>query len=208
MRNRFFLAALMITVSACAYSANGEAANDKSKGIELENFYGLIINSPANIILEQADINSIRFEGEQKDINSTTTMIENGNLQISGSNQKPLTIYISFKEINLIEINGNARIYSSQVINSDLLLLKINGSGTIRLDVRSLSLGMIVKGSGKIYASGSTGVSYARIYGEGKIITTDLDSFESTEEVNSGRQAYRSSIRKADTMIPPSNMSN
>jgi formylmethanofuran dehydrogenase subunit C len=196
MKNRLFLAALMILLSACAYSVNGEAANFNTNVQPLESFYGLIVNSPANVILEQGKSPSIRFEGEEKDLNGISTNIENGSLIISGTNSKPLTIYLTIEDINLIEVNGSARVYSSHVLNSDLLLLKVNGSGSIRVDVRSLSLGMFVKGSGKIHASGSTGSSITRIYGDGKVITTDLDAFDSTVELNDGKQAFRSAIRK------------
>ncbi len=109
----------------------------------------MVVNTPANVILQQGEKSSIRFEGEQRDVNKVTTAIENGSLVISGNNKNSLTIYVTIGELNLIEVNGNARVYSSQVINSDMLLLKVNGAGSIRLDVRSLSLGMIVKGSGK-----------------------------------------------------------
>lgn len=203
MKTQFFLAALMFSMSACAFSANGEAAISNSDSRKLENFYGLVVNTPANVILEQGEKSSIRFEGEQKDLNKLTTIIENGSLVISGSNHKPLTIYVTIGEINLIEINGNARVYSSQLINSDMLLLKVNGSGSIRLDVRSLSLGMVVKGSGKIFASGSTGSCFTRIYGSGNVYASNLDTFYSTEEYNNGEEAYRSASRKKVTPLRP-----
>ncbi len=208
MKTKLFLAALTISLAACAYSANGEAANEKSNTNTLEDFYGLVVNTPSNVIIEQGEQSTIRFEGAQKDMNHTAVKIENGNLVISGTNSNPVTIYITVKEINLIEINGNSRLYSSEVINSDLLLLKVNGSGSIRLDVRSLSLGMLVKGSGKIIASGSTGTSYSRIYGTGKVISSELDAFESKEESNSGKQAYRMNIRKNSGMDAPTNLAN
>ncbi|TAH39203.1 MAG: hypothetical protein EYC69_13515 [Bacteroidetes bacterium] len=208
MKTKFFLAAFMFSLAACAYSANGEAANEKLSTNLVDDFYGLIVNTPANVIIEQGEQQTIRFEGASKDLKQTNVKIENGNLVISGTNSNPVTIYITIKEINLIEVNGNSRLYSSAVINSDLLLLKVNGSGSIRLDVRSLSLGMLVKGSGKIIASGSTGTSYSRIYGIGKVITSDLDSFETIEESNSGKQAYRLNILKNPGLDVQPNLSN
>ncbi|HNQ61419.1 MAG TPA: DUF2807 domain-containing protein [Bacteroidia bacterium] len=208
MKNQLLLAVILLSNAACAFSANGEAANASTKVKSLDNFYGLVINSTANVILETGENSSIRFEGEQRDLEKVNTNIENGNLIISGSNTNPLTIYITIKELNLVEVNGSARIFSSNVINSDLLLLKVNGSGSIRLDVRSLSLGMIVKGSGKIYASGSTGSSFTRIYGEGKVYTPELDSFNSSVEINDGTQAYRSNARASNLNRQPENFNN
>lgn len=209
MKNKLLLLAVFVlTISACAFSANGEAANVSTPTRSLDNFYGLIINNPANVILETGEKSSIRFEGDQKDLDRVSTNIENGSLVVSGSNINPLTVYITIQDINLIEVNGSARIFSSSVINSDLLLLKVNGTGSIRLDVRSLSLGMIVKGSGKIYASGSTGSSFTRIYGDGKVYTPELDSFSSSEEINDWSQAYRSNTRSFDINKLAENLNN
>ncbi|MBP6335328.1 MAG: DUF2807 domain-containing protein [Bacteroidia bacterium] len=203
MKTKLILAALIFSMSACAFSANGEAANSGSESHTLETFYGLVVNTTANVILEQGEKSSIRFEGEARDLKKIETRIENGSLVITGSNQKPLTVYITIGDISLIEVNGSARVYSSQVINSDLLLLKVNGSGSIRLDVRSLSLGMIVKGSGKIYASGSSGSSFTRILGNGKVYAANLDTFYSTEEYSNGEEAYRSTKRNSESPLRP-----
>ncbi len=208
MKTQTILAALFITLTACASAANGEAAINTSSVRELENFYGLVINSPANVILEYGDKSSIRFEGEQKDLGRVRTEVENGSLIISGNNHKPLTIYVSVGELSLIEVNGSARVYSPDIINSDMLLLKVNGSGSIRLDVRSLSLGMIVKGSGKIYASGSTGSSFSRVYGNGQVYSSGLDAFIATEEKNDGNSASRTSIRREQGARPTLNLHN
>jgi len=64
-------------------------------------------------------------------------------------NDIPVTIYVTLDDISLIEVEGSGRILSNQLINSDMLLLKVNGSGTINVDVRTLSLGMLIKGNGK-----------------------------------------------------------
>jgi formylmethanofuran dehydrogenase subunit C len=208
MKTQTLLAAILLALTACASAANGEAAINTSNVHELDNFYGLVINSPANVILEHGDKSSIRFEGEQKDLNRVNTHMENGSLIISGNNHKPLNIYVTVGELSLIEVNGSARVYSRDIINSDMLLLKVNGSGSIRLDVRSLSLGMIVKGSGKIYASGSTGSSFARVYGNGQVYSTGLDAFIATEEKNDGNSASRTSIRKDQSTRPTLNLHN
>ena len=60
--------------------------------------------------------------------------------------------------------------------------MKVNGSGSLKIDVRALTVGMIVNGSGKIIISGSSGESYLRIFGTGNIFTDNLDSFSFSEE--------------------------
>ncbi|MBK6445759.1 MAG: hypothetical protein IPF81_10815 [Bacteroidetes bacterium] len=62
-----------------------------------------------------------------------------------------------------------------------MLLLKVNGTGSIKLDVRALALGMIVKGTGKIIASGSVGESFVRVFGKGNVYAQGLDTISGTE---------------------------
>ena len=127
--------------------ADNAAANDVSSvDRAVGNFYGLIVNTNANVILTQGEKASVRIEGRTRDVEKIVARIENGSLVISGSNNVAVTVYVTVEELNRVEVNSQAKVYSGQVINSDILLLKVNGSGSIKLDVRTLSLGMIVKG--------------------------------------------------------------
>ncbi|MCC7233304.1 MAG: DUF2807 domain-containing protein [Bacteroidia bacterium] len=179
---------LSISASTLAHAETAEMLNDDRT---MGNFYGLIVNTPANVILNQGSDNQVSVEGDRNLISHVSTSIRNGALVIDGNNNRPVTIYVTMEDINLIEINGDAKVYSSQLINSDFLLLKVNGSGSIKLDVRSLSLGMIVKGDGKIIASGSTDNSFVRVFGKGRVFAQNLDSFRYSEQVNSTKAAYR-----------------
>ena len=119
---------------------------------------------------------------QKQDQKKIKTSVENGALVITGENAKPLNIYITAEELNLIEINGSARMFARGTISSDILLLKLNGDGSMKLNVRTLTVGMIVKGNGKIIVSGSSGESFSRIYGNGNISAKSLDTFSHTEE--------------------------
>lgn len=181
MKTSLIISAVLIGVSALTFAAN-ESSELTSSSYDPGKFYGLIVNSNANIILTQGDQNSIRLEGSKHELKNVKATIENGALTINGGNNYPVNIYITAEELNLIEINGSARIFTSGSFNSDILLLKVNGDGSMKIDVRALTVGMIVKGSGKIIVSGSSGESYVRIFGTGNIYTDHLDSFSFSEE--------------------------
>ena len=168
-------------VSALNLSANDVKTIDGITG----NFFGLIVNTSANVILTQGEKSSIKMEGQKSEINKVDIKLKDGALVITGDNTTPVTIFITVEELNLIEINGNAKVYAQDMISSDILLLKVNGDGSIRMDVRTLSLGMIVNGSGKIMVSGSTGDSFTRIIGTGKVIGQNLDAFHTREDLSS-----------------------
>ncbi len=191
MKTKFFLAVILLTLTGYAFASSdsSELATDSRN---INNFSGLIVNTTANLILTQGESNSVRIEGEKNMVKDISTKIENGSLIISGENNHAVTIYVSVVDISLVEVNGNAKIYANGLINSDILLLKVNGSGSIRMDVRTLTVGMIVKGSGKIIVSGSTGDSFSRVLGQGSIYADNLDA-RRIDRTTSGPQVEKGS---------------
>lgn len=180
MKTNFFFLTLIATMLAC--SATKAESNELISDLRTPgNFYGLVLNTNANVILTQGTETALRVEGDLRLIKSIRTEVLNGALVISGTNNRPVTVYVTMEEINLIEINGAGKVFSSQPVNSDMLLLKVNGTGSIKLDVRALALGMIVKGTGKIIASGSVGESFVRVFGKGNVYAQGLDTISGTE---------------------------
>jgi formylmethanofuran dehydrogenase subunit C len=183
MKTSLIISAALVGLSAITFAANESSEVKSTSAYNPGKFYGIIVNNNANIILTQGESNAIRFEGDQNDLKDVKADVENGALVINGTNSRPVSIYISVEEISLIEINGSARLFASGSINSDILLLKVNGSGSMKLDIRALTVGMIVKGTGKIIVSGTSGESFVRIYGTaGNIYKDNLDSFKNSEE--------------------------
>jgi formylmethanofuran dehydrogenase subunit C len=90
----------------------------------INNFSGLIVNTPANVILSQGETNSIRIEGEKNTVKEISTKIENGTLIINGHNNHAVTIHVTVQDISLVEVNGDAKVYANGLINSDILLLE------------------------------------------------------------------------------------
>ncbi len=180
MKTNFFFLTLIVTMLACTTTkaeSNELISDIRTPG----NFYGLVLNTNANVILTQGTESALRVEGDLRLIKSIRTEVLNGALVISGTNNRPVTVYVTMEEINLIEINGAGKVFSSQPVNSDMLLLKVNGTGSIKLDVRALALGMIVKGTGKIIASGSVGESFVRVFGKGNVYAQGLDTISGSE---------------------------
>jgi len=183
MKPTSILSMLLLTLSAVTVACNDSSAAIENR-ITGNAFYGLILRSNAQVILTQGDETSVRVEGDNKSVADIKTSIQNGALVIEGKNSVLVTVYVTMGEISLVEVDGTGKIFSNQMISSDMLLLKVIGSGTINLDVRSLTLGMIVRGNGKIYAKGSTGDSYVKVIGSGEVMALNLDSIKVTTEAS------------------------
>jgi len=172
----FAIAVMTSTVFGCS------DANAVSSEIRLvnQNFYGIILNGNANVYLSQGDANSVTVQGKRENVDEVTTSVSNGMLVINSGDLRNVTIYVSMTDINLLQVNGNGVINAQTTINSDMLLMKVLGDGIINADVRTLSLGTIINGNGKIYVHGITGDSFVKIKGDGKVVTANLDSLRNT----------------------------
>ncbi|MBL0104510.1 MAG: DUF2807 domain-containing protein [Bacteroidetes bacterium] len=193
MKARLLFALILVSITGYAF-ANNESSELTTSLRTASNFYGVIINTPANVIISQGENTGIKIEGEKHAVAEITTSVNNGALVISGTNNRAVTIYLTVNDLSMVEVNGSARVYANGVINSDMLLLKVNGSGSIRMDVRTLTIGMIVKGSGKIIASGSTGQSFSKVFGSGNIYCSNLDSFDSARTTTPASGGSRSRL--------------
>jgi hypothetical protein len=185
MKTSVIISAVLIGVSAIAFAAKKNPVME-SKSIEPEDFYELIVNNNSNIILNQGEQSGVRIEGDKNSLNQVRVHVHDGALIIDGSGNFNPNIYITVKDISLIEINGGAKIYGTGTINSDILLLKTNGTGSMKLDVKTLKLAMYAS-SGKIIVSGSTGESVVRESHTGKVYDRKLYSFARATPSNHGQ---------------------
>src|SRR6187402_2974261 len=127
MKHLFLVAGVILSLAtkmiAAESAANEFTAIDRSLG----SFYGLVVNTHANVIITQGEKTSIRMEGRKKDLEKIDASISNGSLVLNGTNTAAVTIYVTVSEINRVEVNSTARVFSSEIISSDVLLLKVNG---------------------------------------------------------------------------------
>ncbi len=180
MKTSVIVSAVLIGVSAFAFAADNRPLTE-SNSFNPGEFYGLIVNNNSNIILTQGEKNSVRIEGEKSVTKEIHTEIQNGALVINGGTV-PANIYITCEDLNMIELNGTGKVLGRGTINSDILLLRLNGSGSMKVDIRTLKVAMIIKGDGKMIVTGSTGESFIKEFGKGKIFTDGLFAFSYTED--------------------------
>jgi hypothetical protein len=185
MKTSFSLVALaLVLVSTLPPKADAEsnAAVSETRATS-GNFYGIILNGNANIVLTQGESNSVRIEGAAENVREVGTHVSNGALVIESGSLRNVTLYVTMNDISLLQVNGNGMISAKTIILSDLLLMKVNGNGTINADVRALSVGMVINGGGKIIARGSSGDSYIKVKGQGQVYSSNLESMSVRKEV-------------------------
>ena len=165
---------LNTTSYGCRIEGSGQTVTETR---ELETFSGIELKSSANIYVTQGDKQEVRVEAEDNLIGKITTVIKNNSLVVDADDNirftKPVTIYLTVKDLCLVELTGSGNIVTRSQFQCEFMNLKLSGSGDIRVMVDSKSLKANLSGSGNI-----------RISGSGNIDARELNSFRSAVAIS------------------------
>ncbi len=181
MKTSILILAAILGITAFSFSSN-ESNEMQTDVFNPGEFYGLISNANANIIIEQGNKHAIKIVGTHRQIENIHIRVVDGALLIDGNEGSPVTIYLTAEDLSLIEVNGNSKVLVNGIVNSDILLLKADDNGSIKADIRALKVGLIVRGKGRLIVSGTCGDCFTRISEYGNIITNHLDALNRIDE--------------------------
>jgi hypothetical protein len=181
MKTAILIVAAVLGITAFSFSSN-ESNEMQTDVFNPGEFYGLISNANANIVIEQGDKHSIKIVGTHHQIENIQIRVVDGALLIDGNEGSPVTIYLTAEDLSLIEVNGNSKVLVNGIVNSDILLLKAGDNGSIKADIRALKVGLIARGKGRLIVSGTCGDCFTRISEKGNIYTNSLDALNRIDE--------------------------
>ena len=173
-----FTALLIIT------AARTFAADDR----HLSGFKAVTVAGSYDVYITQGSTESVKVDAPASVINNIITEVKNGILKIhskdnTGINWHPfsdhskVTIYVTMKEVNSLELAGSGSISFKDGITANTLQLKLSGSGDLSGKLNAKSLESTITGSGKIKVSGHADNSKVSVTGsgdyEGRDVVTD-----------------------------------
>ena len=137
--------------------------SDESRNVS--GFSGISSGGSYNVFITMGSKESLRIEGDTKQISEIETVVEDGTLKIrnkknsgnwkSGNNGK-VNIYISAKSLKLIILSGSGDIEVSGVVKTNDISNILSGSGSISLIVEATNYSATISGSGEIEVKGKT----------------------------------------------------
>jgi len=179
-KNFLFIVAGMLALNGCAFGIQGSGKVITEKR-QAEKFSGIELQCAANVYFTQGNEESVTVEGEDNIVALITTTVKDGNLIIDSeknySSTQPVNVYVTVKELCLLELAGSGNMIGRSVINCDHMTLRLDGSGDLKLDVRSLTVKMSLSGSGNLAVNGSTTDEEVRITGSGNVDAANLKAY-------------------------------
>ena len=156
--------------------------------VSIDTFDEIELEQKAEVYLKQASEQKVTIEAPKNIIDLLLTEVNGGTWNIDFSRcpktEEPIKVYIETNNIQEITIDGSGKIFSDGLIESDELVLSINGSGLIDLNLMVKELKTEISGSGDVNLIGETKLHKIEINGSGDIAAYDLISDESEIEIN------------------------
>ncbi|MBL7834126.1 MAG: DUF2807 domain-containing protein [Cyclobacteriaceae bacterium] len=172
---------VIMLVSIAAFSQTTK------KTLELGEFKSIYNNSNYTVYLKQTNKQEVSVEAESDIYALTSIIVENGVLMVN-VDRKPdnpnksvwakidniklnpvMKVYVSVKNINELQVNGQGKIISENSLSAPALNLSVSGSGSMDLDLKGDYLKAEVSGSGKIALKGYATSIDALVSGSGAI---------------------------------------
>jgi hypothetical protein len=177
------------TICALAFSlvASASFAQVTKKALELPEFKSIYVNSNYTVYLKQTNKQEVNVEALTEIFSVSDIKVENGILMIN-IERKPETtnkslwakiddiklnptmkLYVSMKNISELQVNAGGKIISENSLAANDLLLAVNGSGSIDVDIKGEQVKAEVSGSGTLALRGYATSLESAVSGSGTI---------------------------------------
>jgi hypothetical protein len=120
-------------------------------------FEGIQVKNFAKVVIKQDTIESLVIESDDNIINDVETSL-NGTILVVGLrdgsyNNVTVTVYVSMKNIKLLESTGASEFSTINSIQTDSLTCKITGAGSMTLAGKTMYEKIEITGSGSVHTS-------------------------------------------------------
>jgi hypothetical protein len=130
---------------------------------EVQDFVAISVSYPADVVVQQGKVESVKIEAEDNLLPQLSTVMENGTLVIRNkefdwtrrvSPTKPVRITVMVKDLRNIDFSSAGTIRVEKLATDDLTA-HISGAGTLTLDqLNTRKLDCRLSGAGSINATG------------------------------------------------------
>lgn len=156
------LSFLFALVAGTVYAANGDAKVSEVRKVDA--FSSIEVTSVATIYFTQSDVYSLKIEGKEKYVKTTTTEVKNGCLVIgfkdgdkeTRNRKEGVTIYLSAPDLKEVEFTGVGSFNCEEPLKLDDVKFQIEGVGKLNvsdLTCRSLKVGLEGVGKANIHVN-------------------------------------------------------
>jgi hypothetical protein len=174
----FFCLTLLLAVIIACNKARGPVETHE---LILPPLTGFELGIRDNVYLTQGPSQHIVIEGQRNVVEELNKIANGGIWKICFADKKPrqyrdMKIYVTLPEIRYIGSTGPGIISSKTKLHSDSMLIKMEGSGYIDLNVDARIIHCEMNGKGDIFLKGTCEQQYINVSGTGSISSFDMQT--------------------------------
>lgn len=172
---------LFISFILLACTQAGFAADTTSVTKKVSVFTVLKIQGDYNVILTQGSECSLKVNGDKDAVAAVEAKNTGVTLSITGGKGN-ITLYVTFKDINQISVNGNCKVSATKEIKSGDLALNLDGNTEGTLDIKVKVFTFNCNTDKNFTLTGKADKGNAKVDGEGTIDMSQLKVSDLTIE--------------------------
>lgn len=187
---------LLVTLSSsgCMYMSgirgNGNVVKETR---EISSFSGIKVGGAFEVYLSQSNTESLTIEADENLMSVIETEVRGNTLVISTreniQDSKKLNIFISFKDIDNLNISGACNLKSKGMLNFSSLKFDGSGASEIDLQLTTNKLSCNFSGASDIEFSGNAKICDIEISGAAELKAFDLETDEMELRVSGAADA-------------------
>jgi len=184
---------ILISIYSCRIPGVKGSGNVITQDRQVSNFTGIDIGGAYEVHLRQGDTEGLKIEADDNLMELIQTEVKNGTLCITSKDPirkaEKLVLYITFKELDNIEISGAVKLTSKSSISADNLTITASGAAEINVEVDANHLKFVASGGTDATFSGTATKVKTRISGAGELSAYDLETEEFSLTVSGAANA-------------------
>lgn len=213
--SKILLAALLLTGTGYTYAK--PAASVKSNLYEtvdrhLSGFNGINVAGSFDVFITQGATESVKVEAPSNVIDKILTEVNGGILKIYSKhdnfnwgnwwgNHKKIAIYVTTKDLNAISLTGSGDVSFREGFTTNILRLRISGSGDMSGKLQVKTLESSISGSGDMKLSGRAESSTVSLVGSGDYMARNLETSSTAIRLTGSGDAYINASDKVDAAV-------
>jgi hypothetical protein len=188
-----FLTAVMLLCTSCRWMGYKKIKGNGVITIQDRNITRaekITLKGSYDVEIAQGPVTSVKIEGDENILPFIFINEEEGSLTIRSkphvrlSTEHGIKIYITTNNLQRLQISGSGNVTGKNKFTAvDKLVLRISGSGNMKMEVNAPRVEAEITGSGSILLNGETKDQHIRIAGSGDYLAEDLKSENATVRI-------------------------
>lgn len=190
---------LFVTFIGLAGNKTGMFGKDKKEERKVSDFTEISISVPADVELRQGDECKLVLDGDEDVLEKIETKVRGDELVIKSNRRfnfgwnEEITIYITVKNIEEINVAGSADVVAKTDISAKEIEFGISGSGKVHIpSLNATSIQASISGSGRVELGGNETAEKLElgISGSGKFEAENLQVKEADIDISGSGKGY------------------